>query len=135
MRNRELEHKKLDITPLVSKDKQMVQSYGIGQFNVSRIEFLGSIIVFPVRTVLWDVENFSQINLLKLKPIFAEEPKIELVLIGCGEKMQLLPPKLTADCREKGIILETMDTGAACRTYNVLISEGRRVAAGLLALR
>ena len=113
----------------------MVQSYGIGRFNVSRIKYIGSIIVFPVRTIPWHVEDFSEINLLNLKPVLAEQPKIELVLIGCGKMMQLLPPKLTADCREKGIILETMDTGAACRTYNVLVAEGRRVAAGLLALR
>mgnify|MGYP000053022415 CR=1 FL=1 len=57
-----------------------------------------------------------------------------LLLIGCGKTHQLLSPALQHQAREKGIKLDAMVTGAACRTYNVLVSEGRNVAAALVAL-
>jgi len=57
---------------------------------------------------------------------------VEVLLIGCGPRMVLLPSALRRQIREAGIGMDAMDTGAACRTYNVLISEGRRAAAALI---
>ena len=57
---------------------------------------------------------------------------VELVLLGCGVKMALPPKALKQALKDKGIALEPMDTGAACRTYNVLLADGRRLAAALL---
>ena len=127
-------HRRLDITPLVSEDRQFVQSYGTGRFKVSRIEYQGSIIVLPGRTLSWDIAMHDEINIKNLAAVLEEEPRIEILLIGCGQMMQLLPRELTDACRRKGLAFDAMDTGAACRTYNILAAEGRRVAAGLVAL-
>lgn len=124
----------MDITPLVPEDRQIVQSYGSGHFKVSRIEHQGSVIVLPNQTISWDVNILDDVNLESLAPVLAEDPRIEILLIGCGEMMQLLPRSLMDKCRQKGLAIDAMDTGAACRTYNILAAEGRRVAAGLVAL-
>ena len=127
-------HRRLDITPLVPEDRQIVQSYGTGRFKVSRIEYQGSIIVLPGRTLSWHIAKHDDINIKNLAVVIEEEPRIEILLIGCGQMMQLLPRELTDACRRKGLAVDAMDTGAACRTYNILAAEGRRVAAGLVAL-
>ncbi|MGH6796969.1 MAG: MTH938/NDUFAF3 family protein, partial [Roseiarcus sp.] len=59
---------------------------------------------------------------------------VEILLLGCGPRMAPVPPALRQGLRVAGIVVDAMDTGAACRTYNVLLSEDRRVAAALLAL-
>jgi uncharacterized protein len=56
------------------------------------------------------------------------------MLLGCGPRMLLLPPPLRQTLRAAGIVSEVMDTGAACRTYNVLLAEGRQVCAAMLAV-
>ncbi len=93
----------------------------------------GAIIVLPNRTVPWAVSGVAELDLAAFDPIRdATDPPIELLLIGTGPKTQLLPSRLRADLRALGLGLEVMDTGAACRTYNLLVSEERRVAAALL---
>ncbi|HET6224238.1 MAG TPA: Mth938-like domain-containing protein, partial [Dongiaceae bacterium] len=59
---------------------------------------------------------------------------IDLLLVGCGARMAPLPPALRQALRQIGVVMEPMDTGAACRTYNVLMAEGRRVCAALIAV-
>ena len=124
----------LDITPLVSEDRQIIQSYGSGHFRVSRNEYQGSIIVLPGRTGCLDISTPEDISIESLESVFKEEPMIEILLIGCGRMMQLLPQELLTTCRQRGLSIDAMNTGAACRTYNILAAEGRRVAAGLVAL-
>ena len=124
----------MDITPLVPEDRQIVQSYGSGRFKVSRIDYQGSVIILPNQTISWDVNILDDVNLESLAPVIAEDPRIEILLIGCGDMMQLLPRTLMDKFRQKGLAIDAMDTGAACRTYNILAAEGRRVAAGLVAL-
>lgn len=124
----------LDITPLVPEDRQIIQSYGSGRFKVSQIAYEGSIVVLPGRTISWDVASLDDVNLDSLAPVLGEDPRIEILLIGCGAMMQLLPRELSQTCRQQGLAIDAMDTGAACRTYNILAAEGRRVAAGLVAL-
>ena len=75
------------------------------------------------------------ISINSLAALLQEEFRIELLLGGCGKIMQLLPRELTDTCCQKGLAVDAMDTGAACRTYNIPASAGRRVAAGLVALR
>jgi len=55
-------------------------------------------------------------------------------LIGCGARIARVPEALRAQLRKRGIVVEPMDTGAACRTYNLLIAEGRRVAGAFVAV-
>ncbi len=118
-----------------SQDRQILQAYGKGGFRVSDIEWRGAIIVFPTRTVNWTVAAVSDFTLDAFAQVAeAGDPPIELLLIGTGPRMALLPAKLQAGLRAMGFGIDVMETGAACRTYNVLIGEERRVAAAMLPI-
>ena len=81
----------------------------------------------------WAAADAASLNIALFDPVRdATDPPIELLLIGTGSKIVLLPSRLRAELRGLGLAIEVMDTGAACRTYNVLIGEERRVAAALL---
>jgi len=129
----------VDITPLLPGGRQVVESYGGGAFRVSGLRLQGSILVLPDRTLAWPVASFAEITLESLAPLVDDAPaagelRPELLLIGCGPRLQLLPGDLRRALRAQGLVCEAMDTGAACRTYNVLLAEGRAVAAALIAV-
>ena len=124
----------MDINPVVPADRQWIEGYGPGGFRISGIRHDGSVLVFPVRTLRWEVSAFSELSLESLGPVFSAQPKVELLLIGCGDRLLRLPEALAAVLQAARVVAEPMDTGAACRTYNVLMGEDRRVAAALIAL-
>lgn len=113
---------------------QLVNSYGDGGFKVSGVRHQGSILVLPDATASWPVESFDKLSLKTLQPIIDAVPAVEVLIVGCGSSLKLLPTTLREVLRSKSIGIEAMDTRAACRTYNVLAGEGRRVAAALIAL-
>jgi len=124
----------LDLTPLIPSGRQIVESYGEGRFRVTGQVYESPILVFPERTLTWPVIRFADASLENLVPVLAagREGNVELLLFGQGPQMQLVPPALRQGLRAAGVVLEPMDTGAACRTYNVLMAEGRRIAAALI---
>lgn len=124
----------LDINPVVPKDRQLIQSYGDGRFKVTGEFFDGSILVFPEETRLWAVTETAEIDMASLDAVIAEGDAVDILLVGCGPRFKAIPKGLRQALREAGIVLEWMDTGAACRTFNVLIAEERRVAAAILAV-
>jgi len=126
-------HLELDVTPLVPKDRQVIDSYSAEGFRVSGIVHKGAILVLPRATLPWPVAAMADISLESLEPIFGAEPRV--LLLGCGSRMTLVPPSLRHALRQREIVVDAMDTGAACRTYNVLLAEDRRVAAALLPPR
>ncbi len=113
---------------------QLVQGYGEGGFRVSGKRFSGSVLILPDKTSDWSVGNMADLSLPSLQPIIDADPAIELLIIGCGAAFALAPVTLREVLKSKNIAVETMDTGAACRTYNVLAGEGRRVAAVLIGI-
>lgn len=123
-----------DIGPAVPSDRQLVQGYGAGLFRISGEVYETSVLLFPDRVLPWPVAVFDELTLESLRPVIEAEPSVELVLLGCGPRMAAVPAMLRAGLKAAGIGLEPMDTGAACRTYNVLMAEDRRVAAALIAL-
>ena len=125
----------MDLTPLVPSGRQMIESYGEGRFKVTGIVHTGSIIVFPDRTVGWPVAELSEVTAESLEPILAHRERVEVVLLGCGARLVQIPRGLRQLLRNAGLALEPMDTGAACRTYNVLAAEDRWVVAALIAVR
>lgn len=122
----------MDITPIIPADRQVIDGYGEGQFCIRSEWRPGPVIVFPNQTIAWDVTDFAGLTVASFTAVIEAEPKVEILLLGSGPKMQLLPGALRRDLRASGVIVDVMDTGAACRTYNVLLAEGRRVAAALL---
>src|SRR5262245_47874325 len=126
----------MDLTPLIPAGRQIVESYGGGRFRVSGQSMDGSILVFPDRTLSWPLAAIEEFDETRLAPVIeaGRAGEVDLLLIGCGAHMAMVPPRLRQMLREAGVIAEAMDTGAACRTYNVLMAEGRRVCAVLIAV-
>ena len=124
----------MDITPPVAADRQLIQGYGDGGFRVSGVRYSGSIIVFPWETVPWPVVAGDKFTVEHFCAIRDAGNEVSVLLLGCGAKTSLIGTQLRAQVRAWGVVIEAMDTGAACRTYNVLLSEDRFVAAALIAI-
>ena len=124
----------MDITPPVAADRQLIQGYGDGGFRVSGVRYSGSIIVFPWETVSWPVVAGDKFTVEHFCAIRDAGNEVSVLLLGCGAKTSLIGTQLRAQVRAWGVVIEAMDTGAACRTYNVLLSEDRFVAAALIAI-
>jgi len=122
----------VDITPIIPADRQVIDTYAPGRFRVSNVVHEGAVIVFPDRTVAWGVVGFAALTADDFAPVLSADPKPDVLLLGSGARMQLLPSTLRKALREQGVVVDVMDSPAACRTYNVLLAEGRRVAAALL---
>ncbi|HYM04329.1 MAG TPA: Mth938-like domain-containing protein [Stellaceae bacterium] len=124
----------MDVTPIIPADRQVIDSYGAAGFHVSRVGYETAILVFPDATRPWAVSDLAGVDAASLRPVI-EHGGVEILLLGCGRRMRPVPAALRQTLRGAGIVVDAMDTGAACRTYNVLLAEGRRVAAALLPAR
>ncbi|MGD1876200.1 MAG: Mth938-like domain-containing protein [Kiloniellaceae bacterium] len=124
----------MDVTPLVPQGRRIIESYGDGGFKVTGESFRGSILVAPEWATAWPLTAIADMDIASLEPVLAATPPIEVLLIGCGTSMAFIDPDLREAAKARGVALEPMDTGAACRTYNVLTMEDRRVAAALIAV-
>jgi uncharacterized protein len=118
----------MELTPLVPPGRQIIERYGPTGFRVSGTVYLGPVLVFPDRTSAWEAAAMTEEG---LAPI-VEHGGVELLLLGLGRHMAPLAPALRLALKARGIAIEAMETGAACRTYNVLLAEDRRIAAALL---
>jgi uncharacterized protein len=124
----------MDVTARVPVGRQIINSYGDGGFRIAGTAYAGPVLVFPERTLAWSVVTISAISLESLLPVFEASPRVELLLVGCGRSIAYIPKPLREGLREKGVSVDAMGTGAACRTYNVLLAESRRIAAALLPI-
>ena len=122
----------LDISPLIPTGRQVIQGYKGGMFRVGNADYAGPILVFPDRTLAWAAPAFADLTLGHFAPILQSGPLVQVLLLGCGNAMHLPSLALRNQLKSAGIVIEAMDTGAACRTFNVLMGEDRRVAAALL---
>lgn len=124
----------MELTPVVPAGRQIIQGYGGGGFRITGVRHVGSVLVFPSATLAWPVVALEDLNVESLAAVAGANPTVEILLIGTGRSMLPIPPVLRRDLRAAGIMPDAMDTGAACRTYNVLAAEERRVAAALIAV-
>jgi uncharacterized protein len=124
-----------DITPRPVAGRQQIEAYGDGGFRIGGSRFQGSVIVLPERTLPWPISSHEQIDERALEPLFATGAAVEVLLVGCGRTFVPPPASLAASLKARGMALEWMDSGAACRTFNVLLGEERQVAAALLAIQ
>jgi uncharacterized protein len=121
----------MDLTPVATAGRQIIERYAASGFRVSGIIYHGPIVVFPDLTVAWDAASALDVTWDTLAPV-VEHGGVEILLLGLGRATSAVPAALRTALRAVRIALETMDTGAACRTYNVLVAEDRRVAAALI---
>ena len=115
-------------------DIQSVTGYGDGWIAVNGQRHLHSLVLTPKGELLpWPCFRFELLEAAHFDMLFghASEPP-ELVVFGSGSKLRFAPPALLRGLMTRRIGVETMDTAAACRTYNILAGEGRRVVAALL---
>ena len=124
----------MDVTPLIPADRRIIEGYGGDGFRISGIHYPGAVVVLPTEVVAWALEDPPNFTVADFA-IFRSLGPIEILLVGCGARMTLLPSAVRKHLRECGIGVDPMDTGAACRTYNVLMAEGRQVAAALIVPR
>jgi uncharacterized protein len=123
-----------DITPDPGAGRVLIEGYGPGGFQIAGTRHSGSIQVSAGAVAPWTVADVSEITPESLAFVLDAEPGYEVLLIGTGAKMQFLSPALRQAIRARGPVPEFMDTGAAARTFNLLQTESRRVAAALIAV-
>ena len=111
---------------------QLIRSYGPGHFLIGERRWEGPVLVMPMQTTAWNVAHAEQLSLESLAALEEAPTPTELLVVGCGPRAVFLPPALRASLKSAGLALEVVDTGSACRIYNVLLAEGRRVAAALI---
>lgn len=123
-----------DIMPPLGAGAQLIQSYGAGSFRIGNVMYDTHVLVLPGQTLAWS----GELTIEALAPLFSTSPSrgelenVELLILGTGKRHEMIAPELRRALKERGVGFDTMDTGAACRTFNILLGEGRRVAAALL---
>lgn len=109
----------------------VVTGFGEGWVRIGADEYREGVVILPDRVVTgWASAGFDALAAEDLAQLLALEP--EIVLLGTGARQRFPHPRLLAPLNEKRIGVEVMDTRAACRTFNILVAEGRRVAAALV---
>ena len=121
----------IDLTPLLPVGRQVIERYGTSGFRVSGATQRGPILVFPDRIMPWAAASPAMITWESLTPVI-EHGGVEILLLGLGRQAGTMAGSLRSALRRVGIALEPMDTGAACRTFNVLVAEDRHVVAALI---
>ena len=109
-----------------------IEAYGNGGFRFAGMSHRGSILCLPSGISAW--EPAYPLDASSLAPALAEKEALGLLILGTGRLPELPASDLRRTFAEAGVSLEAMDTGAACRTYNVLLAEGRAVGAALIAI-
>ncbi|MCT8974042.1 Mth938-like domain-containing protein [Microbaculum marinisediminis] len=111
-----------------------IEAYGHGGFRFANMSHRGSILIVNSGIYAWEAPDPARLDAASLKRVFREAEPPELLLIGTGRRLEQPAADVRLACAEHRIGLDVMDTGAAVRTYNVLLAEGRSVGAALIAV-
>jgi uncharacterized protein len=111
-----------------------IDAYGNGGFRFADMSHCGSLMLLPSGIYGWDAAACEDLTEGSFERPLAEAAQIEFLLLGTGVALRPLRPALARSLRERGLRVEVMDTGAAARTYNVVLAEDRAVAAALIAV-
>ena len=113
--------------------KYVIRSYQAGKLTINDTVYERSVIIMPERLIDdWQPQSFEELTTEYVLELARLEP--EILLLGTGATLRFPPAESTGRLGEQGIGIEIMDTAAACRTYNILVSEERRVVAALLMI-
>jgi uncharacterized protein len=111
----------------------LIQGYGDGGFRIAGKRYQGPILVLPGGIVPWAATSASDISYESFQPAIDAAGDIDVLLLGSGAQIAPVDRALIRRIRdEHGIAIDIMDTGAACRTFNVLLLDGRQIAAALI---
>jgi uncharacterized protein len=112
----------------------LIDAHGRGGFRFAGLSHRGSLICLPDGIWAWPVAAVAGLNESAFLPVFARAGALDFFVLGTGPAPWAMPPALRERFRDASIGLEIMTTGPAVRTYNVMLMEGRRVGAGLIAV-
>jgi uncharacterized protein len=113
---------------------QTVTAYDENGVEINAIHFSYSLIVLPeVKPMAWDVASFDALTTADFETINNQSP--DVVILGTGDRQRFVHPRLVAPLMQRHVGVECMDNQAACRTYNILMAEGRKVALALIMER
>jgi uncharacterized protein len=124
----------VEFVPLSAGERLTVEGYGAGTFKVAGAEVTGSMLIRAERFEPWPVADVTSLDDAATATLLALADELDILIIGTGAAPAMLAPVRRRQLREAGIAVEVMNTPAACRTYNVLVAEGRRVAAAVVAM-
>ncbi len=111
-----------------------IEAYGNGGFRFADMSHRGSLMCLPSGIHGWEPANPLALTAADFDRLLAEADKVEILLVGMGRDLRPLPAALRGALKDAGIAFDPMSTGAAVRTYNVLLAENRAVAAALIAV-
>ncbi|MEM7620822.1 MAG: Mth938-like domain-containing protein [Pseudomonadota bacterium] len=111
-----------------------IEAYGNGGFRFADMSHIGSLLCVPSGVYAWSVQNMDTLSFEDFERVFKEADALEFLLLGTGKKQIFPTPEIKHLFDEANMGLDAMDTGAAARTYNVLLAEKRNVAAALISV-
>ncbi|MBZ9790574.1 Mth938-like domain-containing protein [Rhizobium sp. 3T7] len=111
-----------------------IDTYGNGGFRFADMSHRGSILCLPSGIYGWDMDMSKPLSIENFQKVLDEAAEIEVLLIGTGNDMGPIPADLKAVLKAAGISSDPMNTGAAVRTFNIMLMESRAVAAALIAV-
>ena len=112
----------------------LIDAHGGGGFRFGGMSHRGSLLCLPDGIWAWPVLSPDMLNAASLSMVFARVDRLDFFLIGTGAAPRPVPDALRTRFRDAHVSLDTMTTGAAVRTYNVMLMEDRRVGAALIAV-
>jgi len=111
-----------------------IDAYGQGGFRFAEMSHRGSLLCLPDGIWAWSITQANEINEGSLARVFENAQAIDTLILGTGRDVWRPEPALREILRASGIVLDPMQTGSAITTYNIMLGEGRRVAAALIAV-
>lgn len=118
-----------DVTPLIGPEAKIIQNYTARGFRINGAEYFGAIVIAGDEVLPLDVRAVTGLQFPHIAML--ERFDVNYLIIGAAKSAMLDAALLTA-LKSRGVVAEVMELGAACRTYNVLRTEGRQVAAALI---
>jgi uncharacterized protein len=115
-------------------ERAPIESYGNGGFRFAGMSHQGSLLILPNGMHAWGPRGFADVTLTDFAAVLSAGRRPGFLLFGTGVAMHLPSPAMSRAFADAGVALEAMTTGAAVRTYNILLAEKRDVAAALLAV-
>jgi len=111
-----------------------IDAYGNSGFRFGGMSHRGSLLCLHDGIWAWPVTDVREVTTLSLEMVFAQAADLHVFIVGAGRDPWRIPDQLRQRFRDAGISVDAMTTGAAVRTYNILLAENRRVGAGLIAV-
>jgi uncharacterized protein len=118
--------------PEPGAERKLVDGYGGGAISIRGVTYRRPIVVLGDRVLDWDFADIAALTAADFQALIDLADRPEILLLGMGKRALFVRPDVRAALRAAGMIADLMDTGAACRTYNLLLAEDRRVAACLV---